>query len=138
MYMVLQVIVISYKFYLGILLFTNNLFYKVFICFLWELEMSRSVAPVDFFSVSAACLCRYFLDMSIESTMSLSFGIGLVVKPLISPGFFSVVVAGRSVTKLPKSSQSPSAMTERDVLLKLINFFFFCSGGGIFFFFNSL
>ena len=52
--------------------------------------------------------------MSTDSKMSLSFGIGLVVKPLISPGIFSVVIAGRSMTKIIKTFQSPSAMTERD------------------------
>ena len=45
----------------------------------------------------------YFLEMSIDSTMSLSFGIGLVVKPLLSPGLFSVMIAGRSMTKIIKT-----------------------------------
>ena len=78
--------------------------------------------------ITGSTLCPgfilYFLDMSIESTMSLSFSIGLVVKPLLSPGFFSVVVTGRSVTKIIKIFPI-SICNDRKRCFVIICFFFF-------------
>ena len=76
--------------------------------------------------ITGSTLCPgfilHFLDMSIESKMSLSFGIGLVVKPLLSPGFFSVVVTGRTVTKIVKIFPI-SICNDRKRCFVIINFF---------------